>query len=54
MPITVDVDPNFSAFRTPTIADIVAATGCSEQVAEAMLEHFIVLPGARPQSTEDA
>lgn len=45
MAISIDIVPNFKAFRTPTAADIVAATGCSEQVAEAMLEHFVVLPG---------
>lgn len=44
MPISVEVKPDFSAFRTPTVEDIVAETGCSAQVAEAMLEHFTVLP----------
>jgi hypothetical protein len=45
MAITVDVKPDFSRFRTATAEEIIAETGCSEQVAEAMLEHFTVLPG---------
>lgn len=44
MAITVEVKPDFSAFRTATAADIVAETGCSEQVAEALLERFTILP----------
>lgn len=44
MSISVEVKPDFSAFRTPTVADIVAEIGCDEVLAEAFLEHFIVLP----------
>ena len=47
MAITVDViaRPDFSLFRPVTAEDIIAETGCSPEVAEAMLEHFTVLPG---------
>lgn len=45
MAITVEVVPDFSRFRSATVEEIVAETGCSEQVAEAMLENFTVLPG---------
>lgn len=45
MAISMKVVPDFSAFRTATVEEIVAETGCSEQVAEAMLERFTVLPG---------
>lgn len=44
MAITVEVKPDFSKFRTPTAADIVAEIGCDEVMAEAFLEHFTVLP----------
>lgn len=44
MAITVEVKPDFSAFRTPTVEDIVAATGCLPAVAELLLENFTILP----------
>lgn len=44
MAITVDVVPDLSRFRTATADEIIAETGCSAQVAEALLERFIVLP----------
>ena len=44
MAITVDVVPDLSRFRTATVEEIIAETGCSEQVAEALLERFNVLP----------
>lgn len=45
MAIKVEVKPDFSAFRNVTAEQIVAEVGCSEQVAEAIVERFIVLPG---------
>lgn len=44
MAISVEVKPDFSAFRTPTVQDIVAEVGCDEVIAEAFLEHYTVLP----------
>jgi hypothetical protein len=44
MPISVEVKPDFSAFRTPSAEDIAATIGCDEKTAQAFLEHFTVLP----------
>ena len=46
MAITVDViaRPDFSAFRTPTAAEIADAVGCSAETAEKILECYTVLP----------
>lgn len=45
MAITVEVVPDFSRFRRSTVEEVIAETGCSEQVAEALIERFTVLPG---------
>lgn len=45
MPITVEVKPDFSAFRAPTAEEVAARIGCDLAVAEALLENYIVLPG---------
>lgn len=44
MPITVEVKPDFSAFRTATAEDIVAATGCNPVIAESVVENFTAFP----------
>lgn len=44
MAITIEVKPDFSAFRTATVDDVIVATGCDELTAQALLEHFTVLP----------
>jgi hypothetical protein len=44
MAITVEVKPDFSAFRTPTAQEIVDEIGCDPVIAEAFLERYTVLP----------
>lgn len=44
MAITVEVKPDFSAFRTPTAQDIADKVGCELTIAELLLELYTVLP----------
>ncbi|AER47468.1 hypothetical protein SEA_TELAVIV_39 [Mycobacterium phage TelAviv] len=44
MAITVEVKPDFSAFRGATVEEVVAAVGVGEATAEKLLEHFILFP----------
>lgn len=44
MTITVDVKPDFSAFRTPAAEDVAAAVGCDLDTARKLLENYTVLP----------
>jgi hypothetical protein len=44
MAISIEVKPDFSAFRMPSVEDIVAEIGCDEATAQAILEHYTVLP----------
>ena len=44
MAIMVQVKPDFSAFRQASVSAVMAEVGCDEATAEALLEHFVVLP----------
>lgn len=44
MAITVEVKPDFSAFRQATAEEIAAAVGCDEVTALAVLASYTVLP----------
>jgi hypothetical protein len=43
MPITIDVKPDLSRFVQATWEDLVAH-GCTHELANELLEHFVMLP----------
>lgn len=44
MAITLEVKPDFSAFRTPTAQSIADTVGCDLETAAKFLELYTVLP----------
>jgi hypothetical protein len=44
MAITVEVKPDFSAFRMPTADDIAEKVDCDLETAQRILESYTVLP----------